>query len=380
MERLQRVMATRGGPSRRASEALIRQGRVSVNGHVVTQLGTKVDAARADIRIDGRPLRQQRIRTIMLNKPSGYITTTSDERDRWTVMDLVNVGERIYPVGRLDRDTEGLLLFTNDGELANRIMHPRYGLAKEYHIITPTRPNDRTMQRVLGGVIVDDVLIVPDEFRLLRETREGVILKMVLHVGVQHVVRRMMEAVRIPVDRLRRVRIGPLTIEGVGKGQWRDLTPGETEQLLDAVKRDQPVAASRRPERPSATARTRRGSTPPPVAPKISQLEPGVALPAKPEPAETPPQQPAARPTSDQPRRRRGEPPAPPPSSGPGRRRQRPATGGPTRRGRSQEGRDDPRAQREKHVHGRRQSGSPQSGQHRRPRRGRKDDGRSPTR
>lgn len=354
---------------------MIRQGRVSVNGHVVTELGTKADPDTANIRIDGRPLHQQRTRTIMLNKPSGYITTTSDERDRWTVMDLINVRERVYPVGRLDRDTEGLLLFTNDGELANRIMHPRYGLAKEYHIITPSRPNDRTMQRVLGGVLVDDVLIVPDEFRLLRETREGVVLKMVLHVGAQHVVRRMMESVRIPVERLRRVRVGPVTVEGVSKGQWRDLSPGEEEQLRDAVKRQQPATgAGRRREAPAATPRTRRG-TPPPVAPKISNLEPGVALPAKPEPVTAPPEQAAARPEPAK-RRRRGEPPAP----GPARRRQHSVPAGPRRRRGSRDGGDDTRAQREKQAHGRRTSGSSQGGQHRRARRGRKDDGRTSSR
>ncbi|HEV2106705.1 MAG TPA: pseudouridine synthase [Thermomicrobiales bacterium] len=378
MERLQRVMAARGGASRRASEALIREGRVTVDGQLVTQLGTKVDPEKADIRVDGRPLRRQRTRTLMLNKPSGYITTTSDERDRWTVMDLVQVPERVYPVGRLDRDTEGLLLFTNDGELANRIMHPRFGLAKEYHVLTPSRPDDRTMQRVRDGVMVDDVLLVPEEFRLLRETRDGFLLKIVLHVGIQHVVRRMMEAVRIPVERLRRVRIGPLTIEGIPRGTWRELTPGETLQLSAAVKLDQPAPrVGGRPSRPNPVPRPGSRRQAPPVAPRARQGEPMFPAPRPPAASVSDPlENAAARPTPDRPRRRRGEPPAPLPRR---RREERPGTG-PTRRAGGRKRHDDSSEQRENELHGRRRAGSPRSGHHRRPRRGRKDDGRAPSR
>ena len=125
MERLQRVMAARGAGSRRSAEELIRAGRVAVDGEVVTELGTKVDPRAVQIRVDGKVLRPQQTRYILLNKPRGYITTVSDERDRRTVMDLVDVPERVFPVGRLDRDTEGLLLLTNDGDVANRVMHPR---------------------------------------------------------------------------------------------------------------------------------------------------------------------------------------------------------------------------------------------------------------
>src|SRR5687768_10499682 len=222
-ERLQRVIAARGGGSRRGAEELIRAGRVAVDGAVVTDLGTKIDPVAAEIRIDGKLLRPQRPRTILLNKPSGYITTTSDERGRRTVMDIVRVPERVYPVGRLDRDTQGLLILTNDGDLANRVMHPRYQLDKEYHVLTLTRPSDRTLQRLRDGVIVEGRRVVPEEFRILRETREGVILKIVIHQGLYHVVRLMMETVGIPVHRLRRVRIGPLSVTGISVGEWRDL-------------------------------------------------------------------------------------------------------------------------------------------------------------
>jgi 23S rRNA pseudouridine2605 synthase len=234
-ERLQRVLAARGVASRRAAEQLIVAGRVSVNGRAVTELGTKVDPIADVIRVDGQVVRQPKPRSVILNKPSGFITTVKDERDRWTVLDLVKVPEHIYPVGRLDRETQGLLLLTNDGELAHRVMHPRYRLAKEYHVFAGKRPTDPQLQRLRDGIEIDGRFVRPDECRLLRETSEGVIVKVVLHEGLYHVVRRMMEIVGIEVTRLQRVRIGPLRIQGIPSGAWRDLTPGELEQLFDAV-------------------------------------------------------------------------------------------------------------------------------------------------
>jgi 23S rRNA pseudouridine2605 synthase len=234
-ERLQRVLAARGVASRRASEEMIKAGRVSVNGTVVTEMGVRVDPVNDAIRVDGRILRRQKPRYLMLNKPSGFITTVSDERQRWTVMDLVDVPERVYPVGRLDRETQGLLLFTNDGTVANRVMHPKYGLTKEYHVITDKRPSSEQIQDLKDGILVFGRLVVPDECRLLRETREGIIIKIVLHEGLYHVVRAMMETVRINVVKLRRVRLGPLMIQGIPPGSWRDLTPGELGQLFEAL-------------------------------------------------------------------------------------------------------------------------------------------------
>ncbi|MEA2513604.1 MAG: rRNA synthase, partial [Thermomicrobiales bacterium] len=235
MERLQRILAARGVASRRSAEAMITEGRVSVDGQIVTELGTKVDPSTAEIRVDGKVLRAQRPRYLILNKPRGYITTTKDERDRRTVMDLVQVSERVYPVGRLDRDTEGLLLLTNDGDVANRVMHPRYELDKEYHVLTLTRPPEPVLQRVRDGVVVDGHRVVPHEFRILRQTAEGLILKMVIHEGTYHLVRNVMDAVGIPVERLRRVRVGPLNVTGLPIGVWRDLTPGEQSTLFEAI-------------------------------------------------------------------------------------------------------------------------------------------------
>lgn len=251
-ERLQRVLAARGAGSRRGAEALIVAGRVTVDGKAVTLLGTKVDPRTAEIRLDGKLLRPRPFRYVLLNKPSGYITTTSDERGRRTVMELVDGRERLYPVGRLDRDTEGLLLLTNDGEVANRVMHPRYEMAKEYHILTLTRPSAQTIQRVRDGIEIDGRRVVPDEFRLLRETRDGILLTMVLHEGLFHVVRRMMEAVRIDISELRRVRLGPLSLIGIPVGASRDLTPGERSTLLEAIRID-PSSRSGRSDSPSPT-------------------------------------------------------------------------------------------------------------------------------
>ncbi len=234
-ERLQRVIASRGIASRRAAEELIVAGKVTVNGKLVTELGTRVDPVKDVIRVNGRVLPKQQPRYLMLNKPSGFITTTNDERQRWTVMDLVKVRERVYPVGRLDRDTQGLLLLTNDGDVANRVMHPRYGLTKEYHVYTTRRPTDEQLADVRAGLLINDRLVVPDECRILRETPKGIIIRIVLHEGIYHVVREMMHKVGIEVDLLRRERLGPLVLRGIPPGAWRDLTPGELGQLFEAI-------------------------------------------------------------------------------------------------------------------------------------------------
>jgi 23S rRNA pseudouridine2605 synthase len=234
-ERLQRVLAQRGVASRRAAESLITAGRVQVNGRAVTELGTRVNPNRDEIRVDGRVLHPQRPRYIVLNKPTGFITTVSDERDRWTVMDLVDVPERVYPVGRLDRATQGLILLTNDGDLAHRVMHPSYRVDKEYLAFTAQRPTESQLQRLRDGLVIDDRRVVPEEVRLFRETAEGIAVRVVIHEGLYHVVRRMMDAVGVEVTRLRRTRLGPLRLQGIPTGAWRDVSPGELIQLYEAV-------------------------------------------------------------------------------------------------------------------------------------------------
>lgn len=257
-ERLQRVLAARGVASRRKSEELIREGRVSVNGKVVTELGTRVSPSAA-IKVDGKTVRRQAYRYIVLNKPSGFITTRSDERDRRTVMELVPDRPPLKPVGRLDRDTEGLLLFTNDGEVANRVTHPRYELTKEYVITTPVKPPESVMRKVREGIEIDGKLVLPHEFRIMRETRNGVLLSIVVHEGMNRVVRRMMEQAGIEVTGLHRERIGPLSVAGIPRGGYRDLTEGELANLLQAVhlERDDQVTPPQATQ--SGSARSGRG-------------------------------------------------------------------------------------------------------------------------
>lgn len=231
-----------------------------MDGATVTELGTRVDPA-AEIRVDGRLVRAEAPRYILLNKPSGFITTTSDEKGRDTVMSLVPARERVYPVGRLDRETEGLLLLTNDGDVAHRVMHPRYKLAKEYTVLTPSRPSEAVMSRVRAGVSIDRRSVVPDEFRILRETRDGVLLTITVHEGLNRVVRRMMEEVGIPIARLRRVRIGPLALGSIPLGGWRELTGGELTSLLQSLRLDTAetshVGAATKSGRPKPVARGR---------------------------------------------------------------------------------------------------------------------------
>lgn len=259
-ERLQRVLAARGVASRRKSEELIREGRVMVNGKVVTELGTRVDP-NASIKVDGKVVRKQAHRYVVLNKPSGYITTTSDERDRLTVMELVPAKPPLTPVGRLDRETEGLLLFTNDGEVANRVMHPRYQLTKEYIITTPVKPPESVMRRVREGVEIDGKLVQPHEFRIVRETRDGVLLTIVVHEGMNRVVRRMMEQAGIEVKSLRRERIGPLSVAGIPRGAHRDLTEGELANLLQALHLDRDDSGGASSSTRSGTLRSRQGNS-----------------------------------------------------------------------------------------------------------------------
>lgn len=233
-----------------------------VDGEVVRELGVRVDPERQEIRVDGQRIRPERRRYIMLNKPPGYITTASDERGRRTVLDLVNVPERVVPVGRLDRQTSGLLLLTNDGDLAFRVTHPRYELEKEYEALLDGHPPPEVLETLRRGVIVEGVRVVPEQVRPLRNEEEGTVLRIVIHEGRNRIVRRMMERVGYPVLKLMRTRIGPVHVRGLPQGAWRDLTDGEVAQLFEAVRLDavpEPVARGQRPrQRPGGPPRPRR--------------------------------------------------------------------------------------------------------------------------
>jgi 23S rRNA pseudouridine2605 synthase len=230
-ERLQKVLAAAGIASRRAAEDLIRAGRVTVNGQAVTELGSRVSPSDR-IAVDGSPLnRAPRFRYILFNKPIGLISSAVDELGRRTVLDVVQVPERIYPVGRLDRDSEGLMLLTNDGELTNRLLHPSHEIPREYHVWVSPPPTEDQLEQLRRGVVIEGGLTHPAEVT----RRPGGFLSMIIHEGRKRQVRQMAEAVGLRVNRLQRVRMGPLGLGSLRPGEWRDLGPAEVRSLAAAA-------------------------------------------------------------------------------------------------------------------------------------------------
>lgn len=233
--RLQKVLSQAGIASRRAAEELIVQGRVSVNGTTVRELGTKADPASDDIRVDGRRVKSaERHRYILLNKPRGVVTTRSDPQRRRTVLDLLRgVREYVYPVGRLDYDTEGLLLLTNDGDLAAALTHPRHGVERTYEAKVTGMPDDAAIARLRGGIPLDGRRTQPADVELVNRSRRDAhgVLRITIREGRNRQVRRMCEAVGHPVERLTRTRIGPIRDRMLKPGMWRELTGAEIAAL-----------------------------------------------------------------------------------------------------------------------------------------------------
>jgi 23S rRNA pseudouridine2605 synthase len=231
--RLQKILSQAGVASRRAAEKLMVDGRVSVNGRTVLELGTKADPAHDDIRVDGRRIKAERPRYILLNKPRGYVTTRKDEKRRKTVLDLLaGVREYVYPVGRLDYDTEGLLLLTNDGELAAHLTHPRHGVERTYEAHVAGMPDERAIEKLRKGIPLDGRRTLPADVRLLNRDRDadGVVL-ITIREGRNRQVRRMCEAVGHPVGRLKRIKFGPIGDRRLPVGAWRDLSAEEVGKL-----------------------------------------------------------------------------------------------------------------------------------------------------
>jgi pseudouridine synthase len=234
-ERVQKVLAAAGVASRRASEELIAAGRVAVDGEVV-RLGAKADPFTQVITVDGeRVPTNPSLASFMLNKPTGVVTTVSDPQGRATVMDLVPASPRVYPVGRLDRDTEGLLLLTNDGELANRLSHPRYAIEKTYVAQIRGPLKRHAVRALLSGVELEDGPARARRVRELGNAQDRTLLELVIAEGRKREVRRMLAAVEIPLERLARVKIGPLSLGDLGSGKFRPLTTAELRQLYAAV-------------------------------------------------------------------------------------------------------------------------------------------------
>jgi 23S rRNA pseudouridine2605 synthase len=230
-QRLQKVLAQAGLGSRRACEHLIAAGRVTVNGAVAT-LGTRADPEVDAIEVDGARIGvREGLVHYLLNKPTGVVTTASDPQGRPTVVDLVPAAPRVYPVGRLDADTEGLLVLTNDGELAHRLTHPSFGVEKEYLAEVTGTPSRGALRRLREGVELEDGPTAPARVSLVGDHT----LRITIHEGRNRQVRRMCEAVGHPVRRLVRVRIGPLADRRLPPGEWRPLTQAEVRALERAA-------------------------------------------------------------------------------------------------------------------------------------------------
>jgi 23S rRNA pseudouridine2605 synthase len=237
-ERLHKVLAHAGVASRRAAERMIREHRVRVNGAVISELGTQVDPAKDRIEVDGRALSRTEAKHhyVALNKPLGVVSTAHDPEGRPTVVELVNATKRIYPVGRLDIDSEGLVLLTDDGELTFRLTHARFGVEKEYHVdVACPDFGEEQLQQLRKGVMLEDGLARAVKASLVRSGRGVATVRVVLVEGRQREVRRMMTAVNCQVERLTRVRVGPLLLGELRVGEHRELRSKEVEALRAAV-------------------------------------------------------------------------------------------------------------------------------------------------
>jgi pseudouridine synthase len=240
-ERLQKLLSIAGVASRRAAEELITQGRVEVNGEVVRTLGSKADPASDVIKVDGRRLRFDiRTRYILLNKPKHVVTTRKDPEGRRTVIDLLKgVREYVYPVGRLDYDSEGLLLLTSDGDLAAKLTHPRHAVERVYDAVVVGAPGEEALEKLRRGIFLDGSRTLPAEVRRLGTVGKGrqelTRLSVTLQEGRNRQVRRMFASIGHPVRKLTRVRMGPIKLGDLRTGHWRDLTPAEVEKLKRAT-------------------------------------------------------------------------------------------------------------------------------------------------
>ncbi|HUZ99201.1 MAG TPA: pseudouridine synthase [Gaiellaceae bacterium] len=223
--RLNAYLARAGIASRRGADELIKAGRVTVNGEP-GQLNTFVQS-RDRVAVDGEPVSLQKLTYLLLHKPGGVVTTARDPQGRPTVVDLVPSQPRVVPVGRLDAYTTGALLLTNDGQLAHRLAHPRYGVEKVYDATVDGKPDDLALQALRDGIELDDGPTAPARVRRLGPNR----IELAIHEGRNHQVRRMLEAVGHPVTRLRRTAYAGLTLEGLEPGQWRELEPSEVDSL-----------------------------------------------------------------------------------------------------------------------------------------------------
>lgn len=232
-ERLQKVLAHAGVASRRSCEELILSGKVKVDGKQVRELGTKVDPQKSVIEVEGNIIGgKEKPKYILLYKPAGYVCTVSDPRKRRTVMDLIGgVNERIYPVGRLDYDTSGILIMTNDGLLTNELIHPSREVKKTYRTMVKGIPAGKSLGQLASGITLEDGKTAPAEVKLKKVENGNALLDITIHEGKNRQVRRMFEAIGHPVVWLKRISFGPLDLGKMRPGEWRYLTSQEVEAL-----------------------------------------------------------------------------------------------------------------------------------------------------
>jgi len=266
LDRLQKIIAHAGFASRREAETMIREGRVTVNGRVVTELGSKADPARDHVKVDGKLItRPETHRYILLYKPKEVMTTVEDPQGRRTVIDLIKgVRERIYPVGRLDFHSEGLILLTNDGDLAFKVSHPKHGSVKTYHVKVRGVPEERIVAKLERGITIDGKRTLPCEIRRMKTTGRGddegnSWYEVKLREGRTQQIRKMFQAVGHPVSKLRRVAIGPLSDPRLTPGDYRELTSKEVKMLATMQEPAKPTPRRTPTRAASATTKKKAG-------------------------------------------------------------------------------------------------------------------------
>lgn len=230
--RLQKYLSECGVASRRKSEELIAAGKVKVNGRIA-QIGDKIDPVRDTVTVFGKRVqRTNQLIYILLHKPRGFVTTLSDERGRKCVIDLLgDVQQRVYPIGRLDKDSEGLLLLTNDGEFANLMMHPSHHIPKHYRVTIRPSITDDQIAQMTEGMVIDGRKTAPAKVRILEKQENRVVLEIILYEGRNRQIRKMCEQLELDVARLKRTAMGPVRLGMLPQGQWRELTAEEVEKL-----------------------------------------------------------------------------------------------------------------------------------------------------
>lgn len=260
-QRLQRLLAAAGFGSRRQCESMIEEGRVDVDGKVVTELGTVVDPQASKVRVDGVPLRQQKLVYYVVNKPTGYLSTNADPRGRQRVIDLVPNSERVFPVGRLDQSSEGLMLLTNDGDLAQQLTHPRYGIRKVYRVNVAGKIDGETMRSMRKGIYISDGFVRVEGAKIIKARARVTELEITLREGKNREIRRILARLGHKVQTLRRIAIGPLRMGDLPVGAHRALTREEVRRLRTAIEHSRDEVENEAPRRkPSGGGNKKRSS------------------------------------------------------------------------------------------------------------------------